>query len=556
MDINSINLTTHNDGKDALIVELLNKINFSEVIDNNLTSDTGRSPDISYGTIGKMIIANMCNDYHPLYLMHEYFEDKDLEGIFHESIEKSKLTDDRFGIFLDRFYDAQGSKIFSLLSSNAFSEYDIIIKNINYDTTSKVMWGDYNTGNGDEGSISITYGHSKQKRKDKKQIKIGLGVADGVVVAGEPLDGNIDDKVYNNQNLDKYKELVERFNLNIDEMYYLADAALFTSENLKKAEKLKIKLITRMPGISNFAKELISNTYENLDSLREVSVNLKKGTTLYKVYDFIGKYDGVEVKCLSCYNESLKETKQKKIDKYVIVESKSIKRIIKTYENRTFACEADLEMEIELVKKKTFNKIKYHDINYHTEMILKKRRGRPSNTEVLDEKEYYLRIEMNYNSKKTEEIIDRDCIFILASNDLEIQSDEILFEYKKQISVEVKFKQLKSPQFVNALFLNTNKRIESLIYLMLITLMILSVAEHVVRRGLEKDNDFILGPGKIKMKTPTLKAIYGVFYSVQTKKLVTKSDTQRALSRPLTESVEKILTYLKIEESALISGCK
>ena len=135
MDINSINLTTHNNGKDALIVELLNKINFSEVIDSNLTSDTGRPPDISYGTIGKMIIENMCNDYHPLYLMHEYFEDKDLEGIYHEPIDKSKLTDDRFGIFLDKFYDAQGSKIFSLLSSNAFSEYDIIIKNINYDTT-------------------------------------------------------------------------------------------------------------------------------------------------------------------------------------------------------------------------------------------------------------------------------------------------------------------------------------------------------------------------------------------------------------------------------------
>ena len=50
MDINSINLTTHNTGKDALIVELLNNINFSEIIDSNLTSHTGRPPEISYGT--------------------------------------------------------------------------------------------------------------------------------------------------------------------------------------------------------------------------------------------------------------------------------------------------------------------------------------------------------------------------------------------------------------------------------------------------------------------------------------------------------------------------
>ena len=66
-------------------------------------------------------------------------------------------------------------------------------------------------------------------------------------------------------------------------MYYLADAALFTGDNLKKAENLNIQIITRMPGSSVFAKDLISDTYNNLDTLREVSVNLKKGTTLYKI---------------------------------------------------------------------------------------------------------------------------------------------------------------------------------------------------------------------------------------------------------------------------------
>ena len=131
------------------------------------------------------------------------------------------------------------------------------------------------------------------------------------------------------------------------------------------------------------------------------------------------------------------------------------------------------------------------------------------------------------SKKKTEEIIDKDCIFIVASNDLKIKGDDILFEYKKQISVEVKFKQLKSPQFVNALFLSTNKRIESLIYLMLISLMILSVAEHVVRRGLKNDADYIIGPGKIKMNTPTLKAIYGVFYSVQINSIRTREGSEK-----------------------------
>ena len=73
------------------------------------------------------------------------------------------------------------------------------------------MWENYSTGNGEEGSISITYGHSKQKN----MIKIGLGVANGVAVTGDILD----DKVYNNENSDKFKELVGNFDLNIEEMY-------------------------------------------------------------------------------------------------------------------------------------------------------------------------------------------------------------------------------------------------------------------------------------------------------------------------------------------------
>jgi len=50
--------------------------------------------------------------------------------------------------------------------------YGIEVTNINYDTTSKVMWGDYETAEGKEGVISIDFGHSKQKRDDKKQIKM------------------------------------------------------------------------------------------------------------------------------------------------------------------------------------------------------------------------------------------------------------------------------------------------------------------------------------------------------------------------------------------------
>lgn len=94
------------------------------------------------------------------------------------------------------------------------------------------------------------------------------------------------------------------------------------------------------------------------------------------------------------------------------------------------------------------------------------------------------------------------------SNDLNISADKLLREYKTQDSVEKKFQQLKSPQFVNSLYLESTKRVEAMAYLMIIAVMTLSVAEYVVRRGLKEDNDFIIRPGKVKMTRPTLMAIY------------------------------------------------
>lgn len=45
-------------------------------------------------------------------------------------------------------------------------------------------------------------------------------------------------------------------------------------------------------------------------------------------------------------------------------------------------------------------------------------------------------------------------------------------------------------------------------------MLILSVAEYVVRKGLKEDNKTIIGPGNVKMKRPSLMAIYRMFYTV------------------------------------------
>ena len=65
------------------------------------------------------------------------------------------------------------------------------------------MWGEYETPEATVGVIKIDFCHSKDKRDDKKQIKYGIGCANGLIVDAVVLFGNKDDKTYN---LDTLKE--------------------------------------------------------------------------------------------------------------------------------------------------------------------------------------------------------------------------------------------------------------------------------------------------------------------------------------------------------------
>ena len=126
------------------ISDVCRKIHVYKVIDKYTASSNGGKPDIPYGTLGVMPISLISDGYNPLHMLEEFFitENGDLEGIYKYDFTNS-ITDYRFALFLDKFYEAGPQRIFSELSTNAILEYSIKVKNINFDLTSKVMWGSY-----------------------------------------------------------------------------------------------------------------------------------------------------------------------------------------------------------------------------------------------------------------------------------------------------------------------------------------------------------------------------------------------------------------------------
>ncbi|MGV8145387.1 MAG: DUF4277 domain-containing protein [Alkaliphilus sp.] len=69
-----------------------------------LTRAKGRPVEIPYGVLAQMMIVNMCDKCYPLSRLDEYYDQKNLDGIFHEQIELAQINEDRFGGFLDHFF--------------------------------------------------------------------------------------------------------------------------------------------------------------------------------------------------------------------------------------------------------------------------------------------------------------------------------------------------------------------------------------------------------------------------------------------------------------------
>lgn len=150
--------------------------------------------------------------------------------------------------------------------------------------------------------------------------------------------------------------------------------------------------------------------------------------------------------------------------------------------------------------------------------------------------------------------LNKECLFVLASTKLTMSAAEILKEYKTQSAVERKFQFMKSTQFIDSLYLDSPRRIEALGYLLLLLMLLLSIAEFVVRRELARENRTIVGPGKKVLDNPSMIAVYRVFYSVVTTSVMLDGMMYRGLHKPLKDNVDTILRYLGIPKDIYYRG--
>lgn len=542
---------TYTDGRFHLFVGLCEKIGLIQIMNKHIEKATGRPMDLPPGIEAMILMAPMVDEgYKPLYQLNDYYRSKDLEGIFHFPVNLEHIVDNRFGYFLDTFHKAGCRSIFSEICTNALVTYGITIERINYDTTSRVMWGEYKTVEGKTGVINIDFGHSKDHRPDKKQIKIGIGTANGTIVDAKVLSGNEDDKTYNKNNIEDVDQLLNRLEVDKANFYYISDSALFGEKSIGKMKEANIKFITRVPDNVKEANALIETGVGDAGK-KVIYQNSHKKDVEYHVLESTGEYKGYPLKYAIVYSTALEPAKEKSINKNVKSEKDRLDREIKECESHKYACLEDAERAIKKMRDKNTLRSKFHSITICTKTTEKKPQGRPFGDSLKNKTttEYHIDISYNQEDAVIKEAIRKGSTFILTSNDLEISAESMLMEYKTQSGVEKKFQQLKNPHFVDSIYLEKPERIEALSYIILLTIMMLSVMEQVVRKGLKEEKTTVVGTGRMIKTQPTQVMILRIFYNILYQCYYENKKRIRRLLTPLDDSQAKIIRYLGLDAS-------
>jgi len=531
------------------VVELLNDLVESEM-------------DVEPGLMFLGMVLDTLSGRSPLYRLEEFFRNQDTELLLGKPIEAKRFNDDNVGRFLDKVYETGTMKVFTEIAKRAVERFDISCRHVHFDTTSVSMFGAY-TGQPqrEEGvPYEITYGHSKDHRADLKQFVISmLCVERNVPIFGSPEDGNGSDKTLNTGILTAISSHMATFGVSEGAFIYIADSALITEDNLKTIGD-DILFISRLSANYHECQRVIGeavqeDSWEELGIIAETTPTKNRPGTHYRAYEAEVELYGKPYRAVVIHSSAHDRRRQKRIERELQAEYKSLATQVKKACKIDYACHADAEAAATRIAN---TKVTYYSIKTEIEERPTYKRGRPKGgiKEVADMR-YGIAAVITEDEAAVATLREEAGCFVLVSNvprgeeKIEEQAKEhqggytscaLLTTYKEQHGIERNFGFLKDPAIVDSLFLDLPERIEALGLILLTALLIWRLMERTMRQSVEKNDEPVFGWDQKPTCRPTSFMMTTKFSGV----MVLKIGAKRSLNREFNTEQTQFLRALDV----------
>ncbi|MCL4335059.1 MAG: IS1634 family transposase [Candidatus Thermoplasmatota archaeon] len=544
MDPDDLQLHTKIVGALPAINHFMERLHLFDILKSRLPARN--DPDISQ-CIG-ILIRNILISREPLYGIEEWISGfpAELLGISEENVRR--INDDRIGRSLERLFDTDRSSLMTEIVVSAVREFDLSMKRFHNDSTSVALSGLYRTATGKDmrmkRTVNLTFGHSKDHRKDLKQLVWILTVtADGSVpVRYRVADGNTNDSPTHIETWDSIRKLTGR-----SDFMYVADSKLCSDANLKYIDGNNGRFITVLPATW---KEygMFQEWIQSHNVVWEATVHGKKedmGQVWKLAESTIPASGGFRTVWVwssqkARHDKDVRDGMMRKS----IMDLERLETKLRSKKCRLHSMEDVKKASEDAIGRTARRWVGFRITEEDVERKVQRSRGRPGS---MTEYRTVIRKRFHVEWKPEEENIDFDetCdgMFPLITNDRKLSLKEILSSYKFQPHVEKRHEQLKSVYGVAPVMLKNVDRIEGFLFVYFLALLVESLIEREIRMEMAKEErkSIRIYPEFRSCESPTTDRVLGDFSMVQINWIEVDGKVVKKFLPKLTQRQEDLL---------------
>ena len=557
-----LQLRSYDVGALPLLTQIVERMQLQRILSQHLPKDDSRT-ELPTVTALLVLFANLLMAREPVYGVGEWAAlfPPDLLGLREQDL--SRLHDDRLGRCLDRMFEGIGPTLIMAVVRQVIREFAIGLDELHNDSTTVSFYGAYNEA-GQESeqrgrpTHAITWGHSKARRPDLKQLLYILTVtSDGnVPVYFSSASGNTVDDGTHIGTWDLLYELIGHANF-----LYVADCKLASSENLSHIATRGGRFVTVLPRGRTEDKAFRQRL--------RATPSVLKWTLLYKLANDKGHIIDELFVCEDdhIHSEGYRLLWYRSTRKAEQDQSRRARSIQKTTEalsdlrerlqgpRTRFRERAKVEQALaELLAEAEASPWLLVEIEEQEEETFRQAtRGRPSEqTKYLRETRSRFTLTWKLNVEALSEAEREDGVFPLLTNDRKLSATEVLQAYKRQPLLEKRFSQFKTDFAVAPVFLKNVSRIQGLLAAYFFALLVQTLLERELRQAMARAGvaTLPLYPEDRPCARPTTHRLIEVFSPIQRHEVRVGQAEAQVMVTKLTKTQRSIIRLLGLDPRA------
>ena len=554
-----LELRSYNVGALPLLKRIFERMQLEHILREHLPKD---DPRTELSTVAALLVlfANLLLAREPVYGVGEWAAlfPPDLLGLREQDL--PRLHDDRFGRCLDRMFEGIGPTLIMAVVRQVIREFAVSLDELHNDSTTVSFYSAYDDA-GQESeqrgrpTHAITWGHSKARRPDLKQLLYILTVtSDGNVPVYFSSDsGNVVDDRTHIGTWDLLYELIGQA-----DFLYVADCKLASSENLGHIAARGGRFVTVLPRGR-------SEDVAFRQRLRTAPSALT-WTLLYALADDQGN---IVDELFVCGDDQIHSEgyrllwyrSTRKAEQDQAGRARSIQRATETLcdlrerlqgPRTRFRERAKVEQAVAgiLADAEASSWLLVQIEEQEEETFRQATRGRPSEqTQYVKQTRSRYTLTWKLNLEALSEAEREDGVFPLLTNDRKLSATEVLRAYKRQPLLEKRFSQFKTDFAVAPVYLKNVSRIQGLLAAYFFVLLVQTLLERELRQGMARagEKSLPLYPEDRPCVRPTTHRLIEVFSSIQRHEVRVREGETQVMVTKLTKTQRSIIRLLGLD---------